>query len=425
MREKIAWFVPDFRAGSGGHRTIFQNISTLVSSGYECDVYVSHKTSETLVELKERIKENFDFCGNIYDSIDKEKEYDLVFATSWDTVEDAKSANAKKRAYFIQDYEPWFFPKGSFYEAARKTYHEKFYHITIGRWLAKKIREESGVEEVSYFDFCADRGIYHEIIDAKKEKAICAIFQPDKPRRCADVVLRALKLFKSKHPDYKIYLYGSSDYYVSGLEAENMGVISPQECNLLYNKCIAGVCVSTSNPSRIPFEMMSAGLPVVEYYEENTIYDLPSNACLLSNLDENSIVKALEKIIENPQFREKLLAGGKKYMETRDLPFGFEQFKNAVRDILENNHKIKPIFRKCYLDAPISSELLTGNSHKNDIIINRRSKDPQDSLLEEKVKILETEVNNIKNSHAYRFGLKASALSQQIRKMFTKLSNHK
>ena len=37
---RIAWLVPCFSQGSGGHRTIFQNVNFLISNGHQCDIYV-------------------------------------------------------------------------------------------------------------------------------------------------------------------------------------------------------------------------------------------------------------------------------------------------------------------------------------------------------------------------------------------------
>ena len=37
---RAAWVLPSFIEGSGGHRTILQNIQYMISQGDECDVYV-------------------------------------------------------------------------------------------------------------------------------------------------------------------------------------------------------------------------------------------------------------------------------------------------------------------------------------------------------------------------------------------------
>ena len=37
---RAAWVLPSLIEGSGGHRTILQNVQYLIRKGYECDVYV-------------------------------------------------------------------------------------------------------------------------------------------------------------------------------------------------------------------------------------------------------------------------------------------------------------------------------------------------------------------------------------------------
>ena len=41
--KKAAWVLPVFLEGSGGHRTMFQNIQVLAENGYTNDVYVEDK----------------------------------------------------------------------------------------------------------------------------------------------------------------------------------------------------------------------------------------------------------------------------------------------------------------------------------------------------------------------------------------------
>ncbi len=84
--------------------------------------------------------------------------------------------------------------------------------------------------------------------------------------------LRVLKLFSQKRPDITIYLYGSNKVkFPISFKHVNLGVITLEMCNKLYQECQIGFCISASNPSRIPFEMMASGLPVVDIYVR-TIY---------------------------------------------------------------------------------------------------------------------------------------------------------
>ena len=133
-------------------------------------------------------------------------------------------------------------------------------------------------------------------------------------------------------------------------ECKNLNIIPIKECNELYNKCKVGICMSASNPSRIPFEMMSAGLPVVELYKENNIYDLPDEGVLLAQPIPEAIASAIAYILDNPQVAEKMSKFGVQYMKNYPLEKGFEEYLKAVKDMLETDYKdipeIKPLYKK-------------------------------------------------------------------------------
>lgn len=351
--KSIAWICVDFRSGSGGHRTIFQNINYLAKNGYKCDLYIDG-TSETSEEIKERIQRDyFEINANIYSGKELKKKYDIVFATYFNTARYVNELDAKYKLYFVQDYEPWFFPMGENYLIARKSYKCDLNGISIGKWLANRISSEFGMK-MEYFSFCADLNNYKVDKNIKKENAICFVYQPDKPRRCADMGLKALQIIKKERPDVKIYLYGSQKMVPFNIEAEHLGMLTVEECNKLYNKCKVGVCMSSSNPSRIPFEMMAAGLPVVDLYLENNVYDLPDEGCLLAEPSAESIAVAILKIIGNEDLQKRMSKGGAEYMLDYPLEKGFEEFKKAVESYcFEKKEKREKTIKKIYKRNPI------------------------------------------------------------------------
>ena len=328
---RIAWFVPDFGVGSGGHRTIFTNAEALIARGYQCDLYINSAQPEYPEKTLKRIKEDYgiDFPGDVYNGFNLVKDYDMIFATSWDTVKPVKETSVPKKLYFIQDYEPWFFPMGDEFVAASESYGYGFKGITIGKWLAEKIKKEHHAE-TKFFNFCADLNTYRRLSSIKTEKAICAVFQPDKSRRCPELVLDALKIFQKTHPEIKIYLYGSPKQDIPGLKVTHLGTIPVEKCNELYNKCLAGLCISLTNPSRIPFEMMAAGLPVVDLDRENTAYDLPKAGCLLAEPNAEKIAEKLAKIVDEEKLRTKMSEAGQKFMKDYPLEKGYNQFVDFV-----------------------------------------------------------------------------------------------
>lgn len=358
---RAAWVLPSLIEGSGGHRTILQNVQYLIRKGYECDVYVEDKgevkNSEELRRQAETLFGKHD-CRFIL-GYDIQGEYDIIFATAWFTAKVVRDCNSKAvKAYFIQDFEALFNPMGDGYILACNSYGYGLKPVTIGRWLSHKMQTEYHTPS-RYFDFCADRRIYRPLPDAKKEHAICFVYQPDKPRRCSVLGIEALGIVKFLRPDVKIYLYGSNIKGNVWFEHENLGIIPLEKCNALYNKCEAGLCISSSNPSRIPFEMMAAGLPVVDLYMENNFFDMPNEGVRLAHTTPESIAQALIEILDHPETAAQMSEAGKRYMADKDLEHGFEQFYAAVSDMAARREPAEPaVYDRSYTRPAVSADVV-------------------------------------------------------------------
>ena len=358
---RAAWVLPSLIEGSGGHRTILQNVQYLIRKGYECDVYVEDKgevkNSEELRRQAETLFGKHD-CRFIL-GYDIQGEYDIIFATAWFTAKVVRDCNSKAvKAYFIQDFEALFNPMGDGYILACNSYGYGLKPVTIGRWLSHKMQTEYHTLS-RYFDFCADRRIYRPLPEAKKEHAICFVYQPDKPRRCSVLGIEALGIVKFLRPDVKIYLYGSNIKGNVWFEHENLGIIPLEKCNALYNKCEVGLCISSSNPSRIPFEMMAAGLPVVDLYMENNFYDMPNEGVRLAHTTPESIAQALIEILDHKETAAEMSEAGKRYMADKDLEHGFEQFYEAVSDMAARREPAEPaVYDRSYTRPPVSADVV-------------------------------------------------------------------
>lgn len=352
-KKRIAFVMPHPGFGSGGHRTIIQNINALYKEGYEVDIYVEEDFVSTGKMISDKINQYYEYCpADCYVGVVLRKEYDLIFATGWTTIDDVKNIKCDKKAYFIQDYEPWFLPMGENYMKVENSYKLGFEPITIGKWLSHKMISEFDSKS-QYFDFCANLDVYKKLDNIEKENAICFIYQPEKPRRCDKMGLKALKLVKELKPDIKIYLYGSSLKTLTDLECENLNIIPIEKCNELYNKCKLGLCISASNPSRIPFEMMASGLPVVEIYKENNLYDFPTGAIKLANPTAEGIAATIIDLIDNNKELDKMSKIGSKYMKNYPLEYGFEQFVKAVNNLLYEKEIDNLSIDKTYNEKPI------------------------------------------------------------------------
>ena len=366
----VAWVIPGLLKGSGGHRTIIQNINSLIKDGYHCDIYVEDYDNLLPTELLKLINQYYGPCdADVFSGWNLTKNYDMIVATSFNTVDTVLKSNCPRKLYFVQDYEPYFFAMGDYYIMAHNTYKYNINCITIGKWLSAKMQNEYKLKS-KYFNFCADLNVYHPI-DIPKENAICYIFQPNKPRRCDKIALKALQIVQHIKPNLKIYLFGSEKCEIKNLIADHLGIISIDQCNELYNKCQIGLCMSASNPSRIPFEMMASGLPVVELYRENNLYDFPNDGCLLADTTPEAVATAILKILDDNKLCNQLSKNGQEFMKDYPLKKGYKQFLNHFNNYYQNKDSSIETVQKLYTKKKIeySKETMkVSKMIKNDVL---------------------------------------------------------
>jgi glycosyltransferase involved in cell wall biosynthesis len=313
-----AWLVPAPIRGSGGHRTIAQNVRALADAGWDCHLYVEDGGGSadwlSFGPLPAQFHEGWTL----------DRDFDLAFATAWFTAEPLRaSRRARRKCYFIQDYEALFQPMGDSYVRAQNSFRYGFDSIAIGRWLPHRLKEELGVACAS-FDFCAEKSVYRAS-DDKRERSVCFLYQPDKPRRLPLLGAQALAIVKRERPEVRIQLYGSDERDSLPFEAERLGLVTVEQCAELYARSAVGLCMSSTNPSRVPFEMMACGLPVVDLHGDNNRFDLPDTAALLAEPTPESIAVALIRLLDDEPERRRRSEAGLAFMADRDLPHGYAQ----------------------------------------------------------------------------------------------------
>ncbi len=352
----VAWLVPSLLEGSGGHRTILQHADYLQQRGHQCVLYVEDNGTLARSSLSKTIRQMFGFdFEDVRLGWSEIEPADMVFATIWYSARLVRDLPFETiRCYFVQDFEAQFNPMGDAYLMAENSYRYGLHPITIGRWLTAMLERQFGVS-ATYFDFCADLDVYRRLPEVPREKAICFIHQPEKFRRCPEIGIEALGIVKHCMPDVKIYLYGSRSAGRVWFEHENLGLLSLDDCNRLYNRCSVGLCISTTNPSRIPFEMMAAGLPVVEAYRENTLYDFPEKAVLLCESTPESLARGLMERLTNRNDAQAAGEVGVRFMRERPIQHGLDQFVAEVEALLAggklSQRAVEPMYRQTCLVA--------------------------------------------------------------------------
>lgn len=299
----INWLMPPPGKGSGGHMTIYRFIEYLEKAGHTCRIYFHNPGPGSSVEAVQAIMgTSFPPVKAVTKWLQVNEEMDkadAIFATSWQTAYTVYASKQKaKKFYFVQDFEPYFYPVGGMSILAENTYKLGLRGITAGGWLEKKLSDDYGMV-TSSFDFGSDSSLYkYENSQPRKEVTFYA--RPTTARRAFELGIMTLDIFHKMHPEYTINFIGwdVSEYSIP-FPHNNLGILDPIELNDLYNKSAASLVMSLTNMSLLPLELLSSGcIPVVNDGPNNRLVSNNPYIAYSKNSDPISLAKELSKVIE-------------------------------------------------------------------------------------------------------------------------------
>lgn len=267
---EIAWIMSPPGAESGGHQNLFRFIHFAEKARHRSTIYLYDQTGHSIKAVRNMLARS----GAYPDLQAKILHYDpsvgvapgtqAIIASGWETAYPSyRDSSRARRIYFVQDFEPMFYPVGTEYVLAENTYRFGFHGITAGGWLAAKLRDEFGMS-TDYFDFAVDRSLYN-VTNSGPRSEIFFYARPVTARRAFELGVLALADFAEMRPDIAINLAGwdVSDWGVP-FPHRNLAALDVSELNDVYNRCAAGLVLSLTNMSLLPLELMAAGVaPVV------------------------------------------------------------------------------------------------------------------------------------------------------------------
>lgn len=269
----ISWIMSP-PSGGGGHQNIFRFIDFLDQEGYSNHVYLYSTFDDMTIEQAQKNVSAYSrakkltfhyFDGSIVPS-------DIVFATGWETAYPVFNLKTDAhKMYFVQDFEPYFYPVGTDYILAENTYKFGFSAVTAGGWLEKKLANDYNMQTASY-SFGAELSNYKFTNDGAR-KSIFFYARPVTERRGFDLGIMALEIFHKKMPDYTIHMAGwdVSEWDVP-FPYVNHGAVAIDDLPELYNKSAAALVLSLTNMSLLPLELLACGtIPVVNDGDNNKL----------------------------------------------------------------------------------------------------------------------------------------------------------
>lgn len=264
----INWVIPLPGIGSGGHINIFRFICNLQKLGFKNRVYTMNgdemAPDEQFHEFVDKYYGVKDRTIELHHGTGRMKCAHATIATSWETAYIVNNFdNTVSKFYFVQDFEPYFFPLGSRYSFAENTYKFGFRGITAGGWLKEKLHDEYGMETEG-FGFSYDRDLYQKKEKHDDRNRIFYYARPFTERRSFEMGLLVLNALSKKVPDLEIVMAGSSlEEYEIHFPYTDLGTVELDKLSELYAQCDMCLVLSHTNLSLLPLEIMASNSVVV------------------------------------------------------------------------------------------------------------------------------------------------------------------
>jgi O-antigen biosynthesis protein len=331
---RIALVVPQFRRGSGGHKTIADLVRGLEARGHEPSIWVEDEEGRHHGEDVDGLWHSF--FGRVNKPVrlgfDEWAGADVVLATGWQTVHRCLLLEgAAARAYLVQDHEPEFYGTSAQRTWAEQTYTLGLHPICASPWLAELLRERYGVE-ASAFDLGVDHESYKPLPTHRREDLVLFYSRAVTPRRAVPLGLLALEELKRRRPDVEIAMFGEPRKILMPFKYLDLGVMGPEKLAHAYASAAVGLCLSMTNPSLVPTEMMACGLPVVDL-------DVPSMRATfgaegpveLAAFDPIAICAAIERLLDDLVLRAERARAGTELAAGRTWARAAEQVEAGLR----------------------------------------------------------------------------------------------
>ncbi|MEX2195736.1 MAG: glycosyltransferase [Thermoleophilaceae bacterium] len=338
---ELAWVLPPWKRGSGGHTTIFRIIRMLEEKGHRCSVHVfdpMHRDHRPAHELADEVRDHFiPLDAPIVRGLDGWTGGDVGIATNWWTAYPLRDLpHCAEKAYLVQDVEPEFHARSAEYLWAEETYRMDYRCIAYTPWMAEILRDRHGLW-AEYFECGTDLLTYRPGREDTREPATVAVYaRLETERRAVELALAALAVVKERRPEVHVVTFGSERRLPAPFEHENLGVVSPASLAALYQRATVGLCFSLTTHSLVAQEMMAGGLPVIELEGENVSSQLGASGehVVQAAPDPVSVADAVLALLDDPSGRREMAVRARGFVETRTWDRAGRQVDEALRKFL-------------------------------------------------------------------------------------------
>lgn len=334
------------KSSSGGITSILRLGSGLFERGYNVKYLSASKQKKA--ELSKGLKLNFDYKGETIDAEDLNGDNRFVCATSFDSVFFAIKISGYKM-YFVQDFEPFFFPVGDQWYLAEKTYNLGLHLISLGKWnlsMANKfcrynnstfyINNKMSMDYIEFpfepKEFSINKKDFNYL---KKQKLIrIAVYIRSSTERRMSSLIRFLtyelaKCFNFDGIGLKFYYFGDNIKYDNVV---NLGVLSREKMKDLFSNCDFGMCMSGTNVSLVPYEMIAMGLPLIDF-ENSSLKDFLNDGVFYYSGNAKELYEQIKLSLNNPKILENKMSVAQSTLKELSWEKSIDQFDEILKKV--------------------------------------------------------------------------------------------
>jgi GT2 family glycosyltransferase/glycosyltransferase involved in cell wall biosynthesis len=332
---RLVWFIPEFENPHYGGICTILRFADYLRRYKDVSSYYCVRGSAEPAEILRRIRavdpgcSSSDLSVGVDDSL-RIPDSDACIATLWATAFPAlKYQGAKRKFYFVQDYEPLFYRAGTGSALAESTYRFGFYGIANTMSLKRSYEMESGQKAVHFLP-CVDSEVFfpptqrmQRLKSLRPYRQLFCYARPKHPRNAFELVAAALRAVKAELGDgVRIVCAGAEwrpeDYGLANI-AENLGTLDYRQTGQLYRDSDAGVgLMFTRHPSYIPFELMACGALVIANQNRWTEWLLKDGEnCLITEASATCLADTIIRGLENNDERARITATAQALIQDR------------------------------------------------------------------------------------------------------------
>lgn len=294
---------------SGGIAVVFQHANRLQKKGVEVKI----------LSLNEKNDDRWFPCQSVeVIPFKKTKELlqsgkiNILIATGYSTAFTADMAKARRKIYFVQSDESRFFPKDKkLCKIIRETYKLPFEYMTEAKWIQGWLKEEYG-HDAFYVPNGIDSGMFHRVDSFSQRKSKQRVLIEggiNIPYKGMDDAYEVVK-----NLDAELWIISNNGKPKTGWRYDRFFKNIPiDEMKNIYSAC--DILLKMSRVEGFfgpPMEAMACGCAVVTGkvtgYDEYIVDG--ENALVVERGDIDGAKKAVERLINDPILREKLVTNG-------------------------------------------------------------------------------------------------------------------